>query len=297
MTRADRLVLWSCGLAIAASVAIGAVLVARRPGAEPRVAEVRDRIGRERQSAMPPPSRRLAALDYWEETLAGKAARDSTAMYLLPPVVEGPPPKPPDGVELEIDPVAVLGGATGSLNGATIAWTLEDPEVALEPHESRKRAPVEGFVVERSRAGKPAETVAEPGPEARAYTDRTAEPLAEYRFRVRVAGGRTALTCPSSRCGRKIAIPRERGWIEVRIPSARRVKLVGGDAKAGIFRVDAYDRSAGTGTWKGGDKVARPGEAIGSSGWRLEALRFEKSTLTAEVVDDEGVARTLSTGD
>ena len=292
MTRADRLVLWSCGLAIAASVAIGAVLVARRPGAEPRMAEVRDRIGSGRQTAGSPPSRKLAALDCWADILAGTAGRDSTAMYLLPRLVPVDAP-PPRKVELAIDPVAVPGGATGGLNGATIAWTLEDPEVALEPHEKRRRAPVEGFAVERSQAGKPAVKVAELGPEARAYTDRTAEPLAAYRYRVIVAGGRAELTCPS--CGRKIGIPHEDGGIEVRIPSAHRVKLVGGDGKVGIFRVDAFDRRAGA--WKGGDRVARPGEAIGTSGWRLEALRFERSALRAEVVDDEGVVRTLSTGD
>ncbi len=294
MTRADRFVLVSCVLAIAASAGIGAALVARRPGAEPWVKDAEARFERERATAKEPPPPAPRFKDAWARTDAGRESRDSTAMYWVPPVVERPR-REPDPAVVEIDPVAVLGGGSAGQDGAAVAWTIEDPPVALERHESRKRAKVKGFVIERSREGKTFETIAEAGPEARSWQDRTAEPRATYLYRVRVAGGRDSVVCRS--CLRAIAVPRgrEREAAEVRTPSPFRVRLVGGDAKVGIFRVDAYDRRAAA--WKGANHTARPGEGIGPSGWRLEALAFEKSLLVAEVVDDEAASRKLSTRD
>jgi hypothetical protein len=292
MTSLDRLILWSCGLVIVASAAIGTALTARQPEVEPWVKDGEEWFRRERMTIKDPPPARAPIRDAWSRTGAGRERGDSSAMYLMPPIPEVPKP-PLREVTLEIEPSAAPAVASAGLDGVTISWTLEDPPVALEPHEKRKRAKVTGFAIERSRDGSPFEKVTEAGPEARSWPDRTAEPRSTLRYRVLVNGAREILACGS--CGREIGIPRELTTAEARTPSPFRVKLVGGDARIGIFRVEAYDRSARA--WKGANHSARPGGTIGPSGWRLASLTFEKSSLTAEAVDDGGVTRKMSTQD
>jgi len=196
MTRADRLILWTCGLAIAASAATGSALVAKRPGVQPWVGEAAAWFERERRTIKDPVPARERLLDPWARIDAGRESHDSTAMYLVPAVKWPPPPVHPP-TTVEIDPVAVTGAASAGLNGAAVEWTVADPPVALEPNESARRAPVKGFVIERSRAGDrgPAMEIARTGPEARSYLDRTADARETYRYRVRVADGRTTVTC------------------------------------------------------------------------------------------------------
>jgi hypothetical protein len=293
MTNLDRWILGSCGLAIAASAAVGVALTAQRPAVEPWVKDAQGWFDRERMTVKDPPPARTSSPDPWSRTRAGRERTSSWAMYGAPAIVEGPP-KTVDPVEVRIDPVAVPAVEGSGLGGVTVSWTLKDPVVRLEPHEKPKPAEAKGFTIERSRDGGPFEQVATVDRKERSWMDREAPWRATVRYRVLVNG----LMEPRARwekSGREIRIPWEPGTAEARTPSPFRVKLVGGDARIGIFRVETYDRAAKA--WKGREHPVRPSGEIGPSGWRLAALAFEKSSLAAEAVDDGGVTRVLSTKD
>ncbi len=82
--------------------------------------------------------------------------------------------------------------------------------------------------------------------------------------------------------------------IEVGAPANRRLRLMGGvDAKIAFLRSETYNRERKQ--WVPADHRARPGERVGGTGWTLDALRFDGFTLTADVTDENGVPRTIST--
>jgi hypothetical protein len=80
----------------------------------------------------------------------------------------------------------------------------------------------------------------------------------------------------------------------VAIPGAR-LKLVGGDKTHAVLRAETYDRAQKA--WVGKTALTAPGEMVAGTGWSLKGLRFDEFTLVADVTDDDGVARVLTTRD
>ncbi|HLY74834.1 MAG TPA: hypothetical protein VKU80_12010, partial [Planctomycetota bacterium] len=68
-----------------------------------------------------------------------------------------------------------------------------------------------------------------------------------------------------------------------------------GDKTHAVLRVETYDR--GRKGWVARTALNAPGDLIAGTGWSLKGLRFEEFTLVADLTDDEGVARVLSTKD
>lgn len=196
-------------------------------------------------------------------------------------------------VEVGILPLPVIGAAKADLDGATITWTLAEYPVELQAWMRRKAAKPSGFVVKRQCEGGASEPIAKLGPEARSFSDLSTEPKRTYRYWVLVTGEET----------KRSSYPPELEQVtrgldvsaEARTPSAVRVKLIGGDRSTAFVRIEAYDRAQKK--WIAKTVMAAPGKEIGSSGWTLKGLRFDNFTLVADVSDDGGVDRVLTTKD
>jgi hypothetical protein len=212
-----------------------------------------------------------------------------------PPIVgtEVPPP-PPAVTDLFVPPSPVLGEAKADLNGTTLSWTLlAAPPRKLASHVSQRAGKPAGFVVQRQAKGEVSvETLAELGPEARSYTDLTARPRKTYRYWVQLQGEEITR---SSYSESKKKVTLASAAAEATSPAATRLKLVGGDKAHAFLKVETYDRTQKK--WIEKIVQAAPGRVIGTSGWTLKALRFDNFTLVAELTDDEGVDRALTTKD
>ena len=138
----------------------------------------------------------------------------------------------------------------------------------------------------------PLEWVAELKPEARTWTDLSAEPRQTYRYWVTVTGLETVR---SDRSGALVEVSNKPDRpVSASSPSATRVKLVGGDPTHALLQVERYDRAKKA--WVAGSPfLAVPGEKVAGTGWSLQGVRFEKFTLVADATDDDGVARVLTT--
>jgi hypothetical protein len=190
-------------------------------------------------------------------------------------------------------PLPVLGEAKADLDGARITWTLLEPQVELMYWMNRISAKPVGFLVERRREDGKVEQIARLGPEARSFSDLSAEPTRTYRYWVLSTGDESNLsTYPPvlEPVAKRSMLP-----AEARTPSAVRVHLVGGDRSTAFLRVETYDRTQKK--WIPKTVMAAPGKDVGSSGWTLKALRFDNFTLVADVSDDAGVDRVLTTKD
>jgi hypothetical protein len=78
-----------------------------------------------------------------------------------------------------------------------------------------------------------------------------------------------------------------------RTPSATRLKLVGGDKTHAVLKAETYNKEKKY--WMPKTLLVAPGEAVAATGWTLKGLRFIDFTLVADVTDDDGVARILTT--
>jgi hypothetical protein len=191
-------------------------------------------------------------------------------------------------------PVAPIDSAKADLDGLMLTWTLENPEVWLEPWMVWNKAKPTGLIIHRQCGDGPLQAVAKLGPEARSFIDLSAEPRQTYRYWVAVTGLETDL-----RSNPLAMVARMKGLnasAETTTPSVERVKLVGGDKDNAVLRVEMYDRAQKK--WIAGKTLlTAPGRGIGASGWTLKRLRFDNFTLVADVTDDGGVDRVLTTKD
>jgi hypothetical protein len=135
--------------------------------------------------------------------------------------------------------------------------------------------------------------IGEAGAKALSFTDLTCKPRATYRYWVVAKGMESDLE--NKPFPKKDVVKGIDTSVQTRTPSDTRAKLVGGDKANAFLRIETYDRALKK--WVGKTSMAAPGQKVGSSGWVLKGLRFDNFTLVADVTDDEGVDRVLSTKD
>ncbi len=280
MSWKDRLFVGSAALIIAASASWGLAAVADQPRIEPWLAEMKSEIAREMARLHHPvPDIRVGipVFDPGAGRVPGPA--DGWAPG------EGPIERPPPPVPVPVLPGADAVSARATLDEVTVAWRLVRREIPLGTHEVRKESPPRALVLERRAGEGEYREIAVLDPGRLSHVDGDVAPGIAYLYRLRVRG--------IDRDGEKTIEPgTETG---ARVPSHVRVKLIGGDAQVAIFRVETYDRR--TRSWSAREAAARPGGEIGRSGWALRALRFRKSTLEADALDEGSVERTLTTNE
>lgn len=290
MTRLDRAILLSAWAVILGCGVAGVWANSKRPRILPQLVKLEEWVEQERLGIKEPPPPYVPVGPPGFDGRLGMICPRS-GPYLAR-VVAVAPPERLEREDVEILCRPVIYSEAADLDGARIAWQHGCDRATLLPHERRMEGPVTRIVVERAERTGEFRPVAELGPQAESYADPSAAPGQEYRYRVRFEGMETRI-----RGGKYVredaSKAAESGTL--RLPPAHRVRLVGGDARLAVVRVETYDRRRKA--WSSKDLTVRPGEAIGPTGWRLEALRFEKSTLTAEATDERHERRRLTTKD
>jgi len=294
MSRNDKLMLWG---AAAIMVAVGALAfwkASQTPAIDPEIAALKI----EHQKLMtgsrhfpapePVPAVHLGFVDVIPEP---RLANPGAGVIRL---ADGGVGVPHGRMTVMVLPFAVHGEAKADLHGATFGWTLQDaPQEKLQDWKTQKPAKPAGFIIERQCEDGPIEIVAKLGPEARSFTDLSTEPRKTYRYWVSVTGQETVR---SSYPAEQKPVTKGLAWsAETRTPANTRAMLVGGDRANAFLRLETYDRVSKK--WIGKTEMAVPGQKVGKSGWTLNGLRFDKFTLVADVTDDEGVDRVLTTKD
>jgi hypothetical protein len=271
---------------VAASAIAGVAIILSRPDMDPRVVALEKAFLESKHGASHPAPVHTPTTIGRPEPREAPVCRDSLVMCYVKPIkfVIVEPPRPP---EARILPVANVVRCASSLEEIVIAWELENQPVPLKRNQKRLQGDLQGFIVERAKGEGPFEPIAMLEAKAAGYTDRAVETPAAYRYRVLVKG-------MESLDGPLHPVVKEPGDAgETRTPSPYRVKLVGGDGRIALVRVETYDRE--TRTWRPTTHSVKAGEKIGPTGWTLGALKFEKSTLTAEAVDADGTRIPMST--
>jgi hypothetical protein len=291
MANMDKMILWGAAAVMAAVGSLSAWKISHEPKIDPDVA----RLEREHESLRtgaprfprpePVPTIRLC---YLETIPVPKPATDDAGRLRTRAV--GRPIEHARTTVLVL-PFPVVGEAKADLNGVTFSWTLEDRKEKLQYYEDQQAAKPAGFIIHRQCEDGPVEVIGKVGPKERSFTDLSTEPRMTYRYWVLVTGEETVRSSYP-------AVKEEvtKGLFlsaEARTPAATRMKLVGGDKNNAILRAETYDRAQKK--WVGKVVQAVPGQAIGASGWTLKGLRFDNFTLVADVTDDEGVDRVLTT--
>jgi hypothetical protein len=225
---------------------------------------------------------------YWGPVAEARPA-DPRGATLTPTLV--PHEKPHERVKVLVLPFPVMGSAKADLDGATITWTTEKRAVDLKDWMTAVDAKPSGFAVMRESAlGRP-EKIADLGPAARSYTDPSTVPHRTYQYWVVLTGLETDRTTDS---GASIPVENKPDRpVEASTPTDKRLKLVGGDASHAVFVVETYSRMKKA--WVPRTIPTTPGEKVDGTGWSLTGLHFEKFTLTADMLDDDGVVRVLTT--
>lgn len=293
MTNRERAILAAAWLLIGTAAVAGPWSVSKRPKVHSAIAAAEKAILKGRGSIVCG-----APTPVWfhppkVDPKAGTAPAHDWAPFLLPRWVGRSKATVGPRRTVEALPLPVIYSEKADLKGVTIAWGRVCRRVVVTAEEVHKEGEVKGLVIERAGPDGEFRPIAPLGPDVEAYFDATAEHRTAYRYRVRVDGYETRI--------RGENYVRERVLTEgavtgvIRTPSPYRVKLVGGDAKLGLLRVETYQRDKDA--WTAKDHPVRPGGAIGPTGWTLEALRFDRSTLTAEVKDDLGQGKRITTKD
>jgi len=297
MSRSDRLMLWGAAAVMIAVGALSLWKVSLIPAIDPEIAALRAEqqklINGPRHFPAPDPipAVHLGFLDVIPEPRLPQPQADlfrTQAVGKAMTIIHNP-------TKVLVLPFAVPTEIKSDLNGVSLPWTLQDaPQEKLADWQSQVKAKPAGFVIERRCGDEPAVVLAKLGPEAGSYTDVSAEPRKTYRYRVSVTGNETIRTSYPAQLE---PVTKALAWsAEVRTPSDARVKLVGGDKNNAFLRMETYDRTAKK--WVAGKvSMAVPGQKVGGSGWTLKGLRFDNFTLVADVTDDEGVDRVLTTKD
>lgn len=283
LTRADRWMLAGAWLLIATAGAAGAWKISRIPALDPATARTLAKVQRRMRDAAVEPPPPLKRMPNWAYVSGDVPEAPLYGATLLPRIVARVEPLPP--VDVDVQPLAAVPQAKASLDGVALTWRLEAAPVHLEPRERAKKAvPATGLRIERSTDGLAWKEVARSAPKAGNWLDATAAPRTSYAYRVILEKPDQVRTAKQ---GDSVA--------EARTPSDRRARLVGGDAKVAILRVEAYNR--GSRAWEGRERTARPGDELWPGGWRLSGLRFKGSVLVAEAVVEDGRPLELTTRD
>jgi hypothetical protein len=284
------MLLWAAAGVIAACGVVGVWKVSRGPAVDPRVVAAARRVEDARRVPQFPPPPRIpdGRLDRWDTVTGGVRPAADDAV---------PPPPIKFGfleTKREIQTVRVLPGftyaVTADLDGAILTWALQEPKDKAGLYEKLVRSEPSAVVIERRTPGMEFAELLRLGPEATSYRDASAEPLATYYYRVRLAGIQTDRLDDYK--DKPVTVGGEEA-VEVRVPSVHRLRLLGGDRTLALLRVETYHRESRK--WVSRDVPAAPGKAVPGTAWTLEALRFDKSTLVAEVRDDTGGKRELTT--
>jgi hypothetical protein len=290
----DRLTLWG---AVAIMVAVGSLFfykVSESPTIDPEIAALKA----EHQKLMNGPARQPAPgqvptvhLGFVDVVAEPKPGNDFASTLRTKFVGVGVPRRK---MPVDVLSLAVPKTVVSTLDATTLTWSVVKPEVDL-PDWVEKRIDVlpTGFLIQRMGEDGKIEPIGEAGAKALSYTDLTCKPRTTYRYWVVAKGKESDLTMYP---GPKKDV--EKGLdtsVQARTPSDTRAKLVGGDKGNAFVKIETYDRVSKK--WGGKTSMAAPGQKIGTSGWVLKGLRFDNFTLVADVTDDQGVDRVLSTKD
>ena len=281
LTSTNRWILAVAWTLIAAAGALGLRGIARIPQRDTDAdAAMRDLQRRRAEAAVenPPP---LKTPPTWNYVSPEPEPVSAHAATLRPRVTAEPRPKPP--VDVPVMPFYAVAVATASLDGVTLSWTLVRGPVALERHERPKDTTAAAVTVER-RTDAGWKEVARLEAKATSWKDVDAPPAAGLAYRVRLVAPETAKATP--------AVGPD---AETRTPSNIRARLVGGDTKVALLRVETYNRTSRT--WSGKERPVRPGEAIWPGGWTLVGLKFRGFGLVAEAATGDGRTVELTTQD
>jgi hypothetical protein len=292
----DKLMVWGAWGLMAAVASLSAWKISQSPKVEPEIVRLRTELSAIQNSGIHPgleaPKAPVVPPILPPDPKAGTApAHDWTAFIITK--AEGIPvdPKPTPVFVLPLPKISQE--AKADLDAVSIRWDLEMAKVDLKPWMIRKDALPEKFLIERQCENGRIETVAELGPKARSFVDLATEPRLTYRYWVSLVGKESDLS--SRPLTEKPATKRENTSAEARTPSATRLKLIGGEKTRAILRVETYDRTQKK--WIAKTVIAAPGQDARLGGWALKGLRFDNFTLVADVTDDEGVDRVLTTKD
>jgi hypothetical protein len=280
MTR-DRWILTVAWALIATAGAAGLHKISRIPAMDAGIAARCEGLRRamDHGPAEPAPldDSLLRVMRQWSFNAEGKQPHPLATWFaprILERVVEHPPKTVP------VQPWFATPEAKASIDGTALTWTLARKPVPLSKYEAAKDVAPTGLRIERNQGGGWKE-VAKLDAKATSWKDVETSARTTYSYRVKLVapeGARKALDGPE---------------VEARTPSDRRARLLGGDAKVAILKLETYDRKSGT--WVGRDATVRPGGELWAGGWKLTGLRFKGFLLVAEAVDEDGRAVELTT--
>jgi hypothetical protein len=261
--------------------------IVETPKVEPWVATMEKQLNPKRAVMTPPPPV-PAWNNPWDKTLLTARSITPGGERVLPRLMYVADPPHPI-MEVFVLPFPVISDAKADLNGTTLTWTLQEPpQEKLDSWKTQKTAKPAGFVIKRAYGNEEHKELAKVGPDAKSFTDLSAEPKQTYRYWVLVTGEETKRD--SNAAEKKPVTKGLDASVKATSPSASRVKLIGGDRTNAVLRVETYDRAQKKWISKGTVVVA-PGRDIGTSGWILRKLHFDNFTLVADLTDDEGVDR------
>jgi hypothetical protein len=293
----DKLMVWSAWGLMAAVGSLSVWKISQAPKIEPEIV----RLGNELTALQNSRSFQCPGVPQApvvhpvlpSDPKAGTApAHDWTAFIRTEAVGKGVPPPITDVFILPLPKVS--GETKADLDGVTIRWDLDPATVKLLPWMRQKDSTIEKFLIERQCEDGSVEVIAEVGPKVRSFTDLSTEARQTYRYWVSLVGKETDLS--KRPLLQRSVTKSQTASAEARTPSATRLKLVGGEKTRAIFRVETYNRTQKK--WIPKTVMAAPGqENAGMGGWSLKGLRFDNFTLVADLTDDEGVDRVLTTKD
>jgi len=193
--------------------------------------------------------------------------------------------------DVQVLPFPVTQSTETALDGTAIRWDLEYRLIKLKEWMERVESKHTGFIIFRQYGNDDPVRIAEVGPDARSYTDLSTEPRQTYRYWVSVKGMESDLKADPPVL--KPVTKQSDNVSTARTPSATRLKLVGGDKTHAVLKAETYNKEKKY--WMPKTLLVAPGEAVAATGWTLKGLRFIDFTLVADVTDDDGVARVLTT--
>ncbi len=292
----DKSMVWGAWGLMAAVASLSAWKISQAPKVEPEIVQLKNELQAIQNSkgttGAPAPKAPVVPPVMPTDPKAGTApASDWTAFIMTKAVGIPVDPKPTKVFLLPLPKISPEANAT--LDGVSIRWDLEMAKAELQPWMIRTDALPEKFLIERQCEDGSVEVIAELGPKARSFTDLSTEARLTYRYWVSLVGKETDLS--KRPLAEKPATKAQNASAEARTPSATRLKLIGGEKTRAIFRVETYDRTQKK--WIPKTVMAALGQDAGLGGWTLKGLRFDNFTLVADLTDDEGVDRVLTTKD
>ncbi len=290
--RSDKGLLWGAWVAMAAAGAFSIYRASEAPKIDPTVARLCEDLRKMEQGPVHYPPGQVPHWDwmaYFGPVTDARPADPRSGSVTTEAVGKGRRLRDPEPTL--VLPYPVLGTAKADLDGATLTWSTREQAVELKYWMKRVPAKQSGFSVYRQAKQGIPEKIADLGPESRSFVDVSTEPRKTYLYWVTLTGVESDRTTNPKLM--VAATNRSDTTLEVRTPSDTRLKLVGGDPTHAVLRAEIYNRARMA--WLPKTVLAAPGETVAGIGWSLNKLRFDQFTLVADVTDDEGVARVLTT--